>query len=72
MKDAPIYPITQPMRPLYHASYVGGGSLSAALTVTGDRTTIMTTGTLQEGTHDPDQHQDADPAREDGRVAGAG
>src|SRR6266516_3062077 len=22
MKDAPIYPITQPMRPLYHASYV--------------------------------------------------
>ena len=22
MKDAPIYPITQPLQPLYHASYV--------------------------------------------------
>jgi quinol monooxygenase YgiN len=41
------------------------------LTVAADRTTIMTV-TEQEGTHDPDQHQDADPAREDGRVAGAG
>ena len=29
----------------------------------------MTTGTQQDGTHDPDQHQDADPARKDGRVA---
>src|ERR1700736_184910 len=41
------------------------------LTVAGDRTTIMWTITEQEGTHDPDQHQDADPARKDGRVAGA-
>ena len=22
MKDAPFYPITQPLQPLYHASYV--------------------------------------------------
>src|ERR1700734_494441 len=50
-----------------------GLSLALWLTVAGDRTTIMTTATCQEeNTHDPDQHQDADPARKDGRVASLG
>src|SRR5215475_14864112 len=36
------------------------------------RSTMMATVISKERSHDPDQPQDADPARQDGRVAGAG
>src|SRR5215813_1929448 len=36
------------------------------------RTTMMATVTSKERSHDLDQPQDADPARQDGRVAGTG
>src|ERR1035437_1589136 len=48
------------------------GWASLRLTAADDRTTIMPTATSEERSHDPDQHHDADPARQDGRVAGTG
>src|SRR6476646_6341415 len=69
--------LTDPCRPSCPGRRAAGNWFSASfwdpvvrLTVAADRTTIVTV-TEQEGTHDPDQHQVSDPAREDGRVAGA-